>query len=72
MIILTSLIIWLCWEQAGSGGSGFAGRGETSFAGMGGAGFTGRGQTSFAGSKLGAEDRASLVGVKVASLGASW
>jgi len=48
--------MWLRWEQAGSGGSDFAGRGET----------------DFAGSKLVAVDRASLVGVKVASLGASW
>ena len=29
---LTSLTISVCWEQAGSGGSGIAGRGETGFA----------------------------------------
>jgi len=29
---LSPLTIWLRWEQAGSGGSGFAGRGECSFA----------------------------------------
>jgi len=48
MLTLTSLTIWLRWEQAVSGGLGFAG------------------------SKLVAVDLASLVGVKVASLGASW
>jgi len=33
MLTLTSLTIWLRWEQAGSGGSVFAGRGETGFPG---------------------------------------
>jgi len=46
MLTLTSLTIWLRWEQAVSGG------------------------LDFAGSKLVAVDLASLVGVKVASLGA--
>jgi len=52
MLTLTSLTIWLRWEQAGSGGSGFAGSGETSFAGSSGSGFAGRGETGFAWSKL--------------------
>jgi len=56
MLTLTSLTIWLRWEQAVSGECGFAGRGET----------------GFPGSRLVAEDMASLVGVKLASLGASW
>jgi hypothetical protein len=59
---LSPLTIWLRWEQAGSGGSGFAGRGESSFAGSGGLGFAGRGGSGFAGSKLVAVDWASLVG----------
>ena len=45
MLTLTSLTIWLHWKQADSGGSGFAGRGET----------------GIAGSKLVAVDMASLV-----------
>jgi len=63
MLTLSSLTIRLCWEQAGSGGSGLAGRGETSFTGSSGSGL--------AGSKLVAVDLAWLVGVKVASLGES-
>jgi len=84
MVTLTSLKIWLCWEQAGSSGSGFAGRGATSFAGSNGSGFSGSKlvavawslsplrQSGFAGSKLVAVDLASMVGVNLASLGASW
>jgi len=80
MVTLTSLTIWLCWEQADSSGSGFTGRGETSFAGSSGSGFTGRKlvvvewslsplrQSGFAGSKLVAVNLASLVGVKLALL----
>jgi len=30
---LGAVDLWLRWEQAGSGGSGFAGRGESGFAG---------------------------------------
>jgi len=41
MLTLTSLTIWLCWEQAGSGGYDFTGRGETGLAGGNGSGFTG-------------------------------
>ena len=33
MLTLTSLTIWVRGEQGGSGGSGFAGRGEIGFAG---------------------------------------
>jgi len=47
MLTLTSLTIWLHWEQAGSGGSGF----------------TAKGKTGFAGRKLVAVDLASLVAV---------
>jgi len=80
MITLTSRTIWHCWKEAGSGGSGFAGRGETRFAGSCGSGFDGRGKTGFIGSNLVAVDLASLVVVKLASLvamdlaslGASW
>jgi len=52
MLTLTCLTISLCWEQAGSGGSGIAGRGAT----------------GFTGSKLVQVGPASLVGVKLASL----
>jgi len=72
IITLTSLTIWLHWEQAGSSGSGFAGRGETSFAGSSGAGYTGRGETGCAEGKLVAVEWALLAGLKVASPGASW
>jgi len=41
MLTRTSLTIWLCWVQAGSSGSGFAGRGEIGFTGSSGSGFTG-------------------------------
>jgi len=61
---LASLKMWLCWQHAGSSGSGFAGRGESRFTGSIGSGF--------AGSKLVAVDWAALEGVKVTSLGASW
>jgi hypothetical protein len=71
MITLTFLTISLHWEQARSSGSGFAGRGETSFTVSGGAGYTGRGETGCTGGSLAAVNWASLVGVKVASLGAS-
>jgi len=50
------LTIWLHWEQAGSIGSSIAGSGET----------------GFARSKLVAVNLTSLVGVKLALLGASW
>jgi len=60
MLTLTSLTIWLRWEQAVSGGSDFAGRGETTFAGSSGTGFDSRGETGFAGSKLLAVDLTSL------------
>jgi len=53
---LSPLTIWLRWEQAGSGGSGFPGNGGT----------------SFAGSALQAADPASQVGEKLALVGASW
>ena len=56
MLTLTCLAISLCWEQAGSGGSGIAGRDEN----------------GFAGSKLVAVDSALLVGVKLALLGATY
>ena len=72
MITLTSQTIWLRWEQAGSGESGFAGRGETSVAGSTGSGFDGRDEIGFVGSKLVALDLVSLVGVKLTSLRASW
>jgi len=42
MLTLISLTVWHSWEQAGSGGSGFTGRGETGFAGSSGSGFVGR------------------------------
>jgi len=72
--------IWLHWEQAGSSRSGFADRGETSFAGSSGSGFAGRKlvevewslsplwQSGFAESKLVVVDLASLVAVDLASL----
>jgi len=72
MLTLTSLTIWLRWEQAGSGRSGFAGMGETCFAGSSGSGFNIRGATGLAGSMLATVVRALWVGVKVASLGACW
>jgi len=59
-----SLKMWLCWQHAGSSGSGFAGRGESRFTGSSGSGC--------AGSKLVAVDWASLEGVNVRSLGATW
>jgi len=80
MVTLTSLTIWLCWEQAGSIGSGFTGRGETSFFGSSGSGFTGRklvavewlllplSQSGFAGGKLVAVNLASLVAVDLVSM----
>jgi hypothetical protein len=46
ILTLTFLTFWLHWDQARRSGSGFAGRGETSFAGGDGAGFTGRGNTA--------------------------
>jgi len=55
MVTLTSLTIWLRWEQAVSAGSGFAGSGGS----------------GFAGSKLLVLDLASLVAVDLASPGAS-
>jgi len=50
MLTLTSLTIWLRWEQAGSSRSSLAGRGETNFTGSSGSGFAGRGESGFAGS----------------------
>ena len=55
MLTLTSLTIWLRWEQAVGGGSGFAGSSGS----------------NFAGSKLLVVDLVSLVAVDLASLGAS-
>jgi len=79
MLTLTSLTIWLRWEQAVSGGSSFASSGgmltltsdnlaslvavECSLSPL----F----QSGFAGSKLLAVDLASLVAVDLALLGAS-
>jgi len=54
------LLIWLCWEQADSSGSGFAGRREAGLAGFSGFGF--------AGSKLVVVEMASLVAVNLDSL----
>jgi len=85
--LLSPPTIWLHWEQAVGCGSGFAGSRGSGLAGSmlvaveyslspltiwlrwehGGSSGPG-----FAGSKLVAVDWASLVGVKVASLGASW
>jgi len=56
MLTFTSLKMLLCWQQAGSGGSGIAQMGTTGFAGR----------------KLVKVDPALLVGVKLALLGASW
>jgi len=80
MLTVTSLTIWFRWEQAFSGGSGFAGSGRSSFAGRGKTGFAGSKQrvvdlTSLVGVKLAslvAVDPPSLRGVKLASLGACW
>jgi len=61
---LTSLTIWLRWEQAVSCGSGFAGSKLVAVD-----------LASLVGVKLallGAVDLASMVGVKLASLGACW
>ena len=52
MLTLTSLTIWRCWEQAGIGGSGFAGWGNTGFTCNSGSG----------------KARSTLVGLDVASL----
>jgi len=41
MLTLSYLTIWLCWEQACSGASGFAGRCESGFAGSSGTELTG-------------------------------
>jgi hypothetical protein len=60
MLTLTTLTIELRWEQAGSGGSGFAGRGETGFVGSGGYAFAGSRESGFAMSWLEALDLASL------------
>jgi len=82
MVTLTSLTLWLGWGQAGSGGSSYAGMGETSFGGSSGSGFTGRKlvivqrslstlwQSGFAGSKLLVLALALLVAVDLALLGA--
>jgi len=76
MLTLTSLTIWLRWEQAGSSGSGFTGRGETDFAGSKivavECSLSPLGQPGFAGSKLVALDLASLVAVDLDSLIACW
>jgi len=56
MLTLTSLTIWLRWEHAVGGGSGFAGSSGS----------------GFAGNKLLVLDLALLVAVDLASLGASW
>jgi len=53
MLTLTSLTIWLCWEHAGSGGSGFTGTGVT--------GFTGSNTPGLTQSMLVAVDMTSLV-----------
>jgi len=50
MLTLTSLTIWLRWEQAVSGGSGFAGSSGSGFAGSSGSGFAGSSGSGFAGS----------------------
>jgi len=76
MLTLTSLPIWLPWQEAGSGGSGITDRGETGFAGSSGSGFAGMGETGFtgssgsgiAGSMQVALDLALLVDVKLVSL----
>jgi len=63
MLTLTSLTIWLCWKQAVSGGSGFAGS-KLVVVDL----------ASLVGVKLVllvAVDLASMVGVKQALLGAS-
>jgi hypothetical protein len=74
MLTLTSLAIWLHWEQSVSVGSGFAGSGgilTVTFlkiwlhweqAGSGGSGFAGRGETAFPVSKPIAVGWALLVG----------
>jgi len=84
MLTLTSLTIWLHWEQAVSGGSGFGGSSGSGFAVSSGSGFAGSklvavkyslsplGQSVFAGSKPAAVDLASLVAVDLALLRASW
>jgi len=64
MLTLTSLTIWLRWEQGGSGGSDFVGSKQVAVdLAL---------QLGVKLASLVAVDLASLVGVKVASLGASW
>jgi len=64
MLTLPSLRIWLRWEQDGSGGSSFAGRGEIGFA---------RSKPVALDPALPVEVKlASLVRVDLTSLGASW
>lgn len=53
MLTLSTLTIWLCWEYACSGGSGFAERGESGFGGISG--------SELAGSMLEGVDVALLV-----------
>jgi len=84
MLTLTSPTIWLRWEQAVGGGSGFVGSSGSGFAGSTlvavECSLTHLSHSGFAGSKLVAVDLASLVGAKLglsvavalASLGASW
>jgi len=67
MLTLSSLTLWLGWEQADSGGSAFAGRGETGFAGSSGSCFAGRGEIGFTGSSRSELIECTLVWVDVAS-----
>jgi len=62
MLTLTSQTIWLCWEQGGSIGSSFAGRGKS--------GFIGSKLVAVGLALLVAVDLALVVVVKLASLGA--
>jgi len=64
----TSLTIWPHWEQAGSSGSCFAGRGETGFAGSSGSGIAGKGESGIAATSGSGPVRKTVHGVYVASL----
>jgi len=68
MLTLTSLTIWVRWEQADSGGSGFAAGGETGFTHSSGSGFTGRGETALPGSSRSGLIECTLVGVNGPSM----
>jgi len=68
MLALTALTIWLRWEQAFGGGSGFAGSMLVAVE----CSLSPPCHSGFAGIKLLAVDQALLVAVDQALLGASW